>query len=244
MKKTLKALLSYMVITTSFFTMFISCSPSIIIFSDNYSYTPISKKSNLVICITDNSLTFDYIPAIKKELIGEKKGKHINTFFKEHLLEYIKYHTFFGEIRYDTMVSQPFTRKEIIELSEIDIIEFDIPVNNSVLKFSNSEADFILFLSDLSITTVSKINKVAAPNYYDPFTQEAVQFGSSTSYLLKDLLFQSKFLLWDNISKEPISHGFIQTVDRANDLISKDDWLNVIEDSVKKIFKQTPFTNF
>jgi len=231
------------VILTSFFCTFISCAPSVIHFSDYYYFKPASRNPNLVVCILNNSLSLEYIPAVKKELLEEDKGMHINTFFKESFLEYIKHYTIFGEIWYDTLISQPLTRKEVIELSDFDIIEFDIPVNNSVLKFSKSEADFTLFLGDLSLTTVSKINEAAAPHYYNPFTQEPVQFGSSTRYLLKDLLFQFKFFLWDNTSKELISHGFIQAEDIANDIISKDDWLSVIEDGVKKVFEQTPFTN-
>lgn len=229
----------------SILILFISgCTVTKIFYPGSYSYTANKKDITLVIYLVDPLLRIDFHGNLPEEFGKGDQNERIYNFFKEQLRRDLDSLSSFKNIQYGQLTSNHVTQEIPVRIPARGEKIFDLPVNNSTIEFSHNTADFVLFLDEVSIVSRYRVDdsQLYEP-VYNPYTGSMTRRRVQPSIVnpSKDLTYESKFILWDNISGVPVSYGYVRSMSANKKAISLEDWLKVSEMYVSKLFEGSPF---
>ncbi len=233
-----------LITTISIILLFTGCTVTKIFRTGTYSIPENNKELTLVIYLVDPLLRIDFFGNFDDKSVKGDLNERIYNFYKKQLCIDIDSLTIFKNIHFDQLTSDYATRNVSVRIPARGEKLFELPVNNSKVEFSHNKADFILFLDEISI--VSRYHVDESRSYepvYDPYSSPLSRRRRPLPPVnpSRNLTYESKFILWDNISKVPVSYGYVREVNENKKEVIMDDWLKVSAMYVNKLFEGTPF---
>jgi hypothetical protein len=242
MKKQLSAII--------LFCLIVSCDITTIKFS-LLSALPDISNSNCVVLIQD-SISVHYEGDVKDEFGPGDKDTLIREYFTNELRHRIKKTGHFNSVKcfvskdqYKSVDSTiTVTREDKLQISEHFVasqltvskrepVTISLPVEGEKFTIMNTDPQFILFLSNVTINSSFKfglgVNGGAGVS--------GNGFGLPSFSSSKDLIIESNFVFWDNVAKKMISYGLINAIDENKFSITKEDWDSAIDQFIGKIDK-------
>jgi hypothetical protein len=169
------------------------------------------------------------IESFDKEGIPEKL--YID-FFSSKFPQLIKKYTYFSEVLYDTSVF--ITKREILGFNEKEKIDILVPELNEPIVTNGIKMDFILFIHDLTTTSLSG-------QHGDGFSYGIIGGAiSGGGGRFASLAHFGKYLIWDNHKSKILTYGRIN----AEVAVGKWDekaWIDGLKQTIIHTFNRNIF---
>jgi hypothetical protein len=194
-----------------------SCNFSSIKVDKSFCYAPASREPRLAICVKGGTKGIRYEGDVENEFGAGPKEKLIFNYFAQSVLRTTAQKTVFkhAEFNCESMVVQ-WDTIFIKGMALHETAKVCLPRDGASIEFLKSGPDFVLWISDLSVS--KEFSSGAAPH----------------------LKLHSVFVLWDPVAKKSVSYGYIEVSDRAW-AVTKENWDRIVEMYVDKLFSKTPY---
>jgi len=230
-----------------FLLCLISCAPLNI----SHTVAPYADKliqgKRLVIAPFFNEPYIEYTGNLEDEFGKGDKRELILNHFKEALVLNINNLSTFSEISVDEYSVVPKLDTAVFELEGRYKLRLALPADSQTIQFKHKEADFILFLQDVTMGTY----QTGAPGgpgiaLGGGFGQGPVFVGGTVGSSSKNLGYQAKFAIWDNVNLCAVTYGKIKVSVEADNrvlfsVITLEHWSKIDEDFAYELIQMSPF---
>ena len=185
-----------------------------------WSQTGRSGRS-LAIILPDESFEVAYSGSVKDEFGKGDMNALIRKNVREMLVRRIKQKTCFSDVWVDRFGSEMQTTA--CRLS--DGIEISVPRQGTDVAPAQSQADYILCLANVRITTSIMLNMT----------------GTLPTSYSKELYMNTRFYLWDTRQKCVAESGYTSNRDDTGLYTDINNWINIVDVTINEIFEKTSF---
>lgn len=189
------------------------------------NYKP--SNSKLLIVLKD-SIQLNYEGRVKEEFGEGDSLDLIIRYILAQLAGRIEKEGHFSSVRFHLWDEYIPFKKVTLPCFGKNSMEIDLPLFEKSEKYKDVKAPYLLILNDFSIISDFKITIGSAG---------PIRIGLPS----KSLIFDSKFLYWDNTAGDVICWGRSTAGDTTNYAITKREWRKVCSLFSEKILVQTPF---
>ena len=155
----------------------------------------------------------------------------IERFFNAQLLHDIQKRTLFDTAWHVRLQDNYRRSPRQVDVPHMGTVTFQVPTQGEVLLVDGSQPKFVLILERMAISSAQEVT-----------IRFGGRWGPRSFESDKDLVFEGRFILWDNTVGRLVSLGYVMAVDENAYAVSLEDWHAAMGDFVTQVFRGTPLT--
>lgn len=219
-------------VTTLSCWLLLSCNPTIIKYSPTYFSNSEHTPETCTIVLPEY-IRVNYQGDVENEFGKGDQNKLIRQFLRSQLKKEIQTSAVFKDVTTGTTYDN-IPRQSVTLTTRKGEKTFSLPKDGQKLYCSSGTPDIVIILNEINLSSLFEMHISAG--YSGEYMDPSPNFSSS-----KDLVMESKFMIWDNRSAQLVSYGFFQVVEKNRFAVTIDDWLRLIELVTDTILEKTPF---